>query len=461
MYATKDNAEGQLAAGISAAATSIVLGSGEGAEFPQPYTGSASSAGSATVLNDTGDLGSLAVGDFIRNITDGSWAFVTVAGTNSVTTTTLRGGTDNTWDSADEWQVNEFVVTLEVRDADGDVTQREKVLIKNRSTDTLTARTRGYDSSTAAAFSTSDYVNLHVVSNIVEHLIDCIYDQVVRTSTDATDITTANTNITNQQTGSYHYVVTTGSANAYVAATPALAAYAAGNFLRIKANFTNTGAATINVNSLGAKSIKKDDGATALSANDIISGQIVELVYDGTNFQMITPIGTPAVAQTRVTCVYASGISAAAVGASSTAENNIGTHTYTIPANDLVEGVVYEFQCGGTRDWVSGTLTMRLKLGSSAIATISFTPATAGDFFLTGYVYGTAAAGASVAVFGNLAFQVSGEATPLVDYGTANVATNGTLVLQISAQFSASDASHHVTMKNAHITKMSSTTFNL
>ncbi len=291
LYATKDNAEGRLNAGISAGATSIVLQSGEGAEFPQPYTGDCSSTGSATVLNDTGALASLAVGDFIRNVTDGSWAYVTVAGTNSITTTTLRGGTLNVWTSADVWQVNEFVVTLEVRDADGDVTAREKILIKDRSTDTLTVRTRGYDSSTAQSFSTNDYVNLHVVSNVIEHFIDCFYDQVVRTSTDGTDIATAQTNITNLQTGAFQYVVTTGSANAYVAATPALAAYAAGNIIMMKANFTNTGAATINLNSLGAKSIKRLDGATALAAGDIVSGQICFLQYDGTNFQMISHHG--------------------------------------------------------------------------------------------------------------------------------------------------------------------------
>ena len=468
MYATKDNAEGQLAAGISAAATSIVLGAGEGAEFPQPYTGDCSSTGSATVLNDTGALASLVVGDFIRNVTDGSWAFITVEGTNSITTTTLRGGTLNVWTSADVWQVNEFVVTLEVRDADGDVTQREKVLIKNRSTDTLTARTRGYDSSTAAAFSTSDYVNLHVVSNIVEHMIDCIYDQVVRTSTDQTDITTANTNITNQQTGSYHYVVTTGSANDYVAATPAFGAYAAGNFLRIKANFTNTGAATIAVNGLAATAIKKDDGSTALAANDIISGQIVELVFDGTNFQMITPIGTPAVAQTRVTCVYCSGTSSAEVGASSVAELAIGTHNYTIPANDLINGVVYEFEGVGEVEWgTDGDLTFRLRLGGTSMIAKGFTPTTAADkYMVRGRVYGTAAAGASVAVRATLELhavdnQAIGAQYVMLSYGAASVATNGTLVLDYSIQFSTSQAAHAVDMDVAEITKRSSTTFSL
>ena len=50
-----------------------------------------------------------------------------------------------------------------------------------------------------------------------------------------------------------NYYVTTGSSNAYVlTVNPSLAAYAAGNLYRIKPNFTNTGAATINISGLGA-----------------------------------------------------------------------------------------------------------------------------------------------------------------------------------------------------------------
>lgn len=59
------------------------------------------------------------------------------------------------------------------------------------------------------------------------------------------------------------------------------------NFL-IVAKFTNanTGPSTININSLGAKAIKKNVTG-ALEAGDIIAGQIFLLIYDGTNFQLI------------------------------------------------------------------------------------------------------------------------------------------------------------------------------
>ena len=70
--------------------------------------------------------------------------------------------------------------------------------------------------------------------------------------------------------------------------TPSLAAYAAGQMFYFVAAGDNTGAVTLNVNSLGAKSITKV-GTTALVAGDIKSGQTVAVIYDGTRFQMVNP----------------------------------------------------------------------------------------------------------------------------------------------------------------------------
>lgn len=85
-------------------------------------------------------------------------------------------------------------------------------------------------------------------------------------------------------------VVSTGSANAYVLTmTSLISAYTTYMVVKFKASFANTGACTININGLGAKSIKKYNGE-ALASGDIQSGQMVELQYDGTNFQMLSPI---------------------------------------------------------------------------------------------------------------------------------------------------------------------------
>ncbi len=64
------------------------------------------------------------------------------------------------------------------------------------------------------------------------------------------------------------------------------------NMMRLRVKFTNanTGASTINLNGLGAKAIRKNVSAVLVSG-DILAGGIYELVYDGTNFQLITPTG--------------------------------------------------------------------------------------------------------------------------------------------------------------------------
>ena len=99
---------------------------------------------------------------------------------------------------------------------------------------------------------------------------------------------------------------TTGSANAYVLTpTTALTAYVAGLTARVVLSFTNTGAATLNISGLGAKSIK-DQAGTALVANAMVSGQEADLVYDGTNFVLLNPA-----VPTRTELGYVSGVTSA------------------------------------------------------------------------------------------------------------------------------------------------------
>lgn len=442
-FSSKDNATGRLNSGIGAAVTSIPLQSGNGANYPQPYTGTATSLGTAITLNCTGISaavgGSAVIGKFIWNKTDSSICVITAVATNSITTTRLLGGTNNIWSNSDTWCIDPFVVTFSVVATTGygvsSVTQNEEALITARSTDTLTvaAGGRGYNGTSANTFSSGDYVYLNVTSPIVERFKDLVSVMAQQQDTDRTTLTTANTNIGTLQDGTYHYVITSGSANAYVAANPALGSYTAGNLIAMKANFTNTGAATINLNSLGAKSIKKNDGVTALAANDIISGQIVILRYDGTNFQMLSPSGTPVTAQNYVKSVYiGTGVSSNVAG---TADTNFDTHTYTIPANDLVSGVAYRFR-GFFFLGSALTYTFSVKLGSTAIVTCPLTIAgTNQGGFMQGIIMGTTGAGASVAVngefavYGNNAAASSSNSTSI---HTANVATNGTLALQWS-----------------------------
>jgi hypothetical protein len=85
-----------------------------------------------------------------------------------------------------------------------------------------------------------------------------------------------------------------GAANAYtITNTPAFTtvgeAYSLYRTYKFLANFSTTGASTLNVDGLGAKAIKikvsEDTGVDTIK-----SGQIVEVVYDGTNFQMVSAV---------------------------------------------------------------------------------------------------------------------------------------------------------------------------
>jgi hypothetical protein len=83
-----------------------------------------------------------------------------------------------------------------------------------------------------------------------------------------------------------------GSSDDYaISLDPAPAEYVAGMLVAFKANTANEGAATLNVNNLGAKAIKKN-GEEALADNDIKAGQIVTVVYDGTSFQLVNATNT-------------------------------------------------------------------------------------------------------------------------------------------------------------------------
>jgi hypothetical protein len=68
--------------------------------------------------------------------------------------------------------------------------------------------------------------------------------------------------------------------------SPAISSYAAGQTFKILFTNANTGAATLNLNGVGAAAITKD-GTTALVADDIKAGSIKILSYDGTRFQII------------------------------------------------------------------------------------------------------------------------------------------------------------------------------
>lgn len=101
----------------SVSGTTVTFRTGAG------LSGTTTSAGTATVLNDTGAFtnfgtdGNVKIGMEIRNVTDGSRAVVIRKIDNdSIETTPLTGGTGNDWGNTESWAANVVVVALAADD---------------------------------------------------------------------------------------------------------------------------------------------------------------------------------------------------------------------------------------------------------------------------------------------------------------------------------------------------------
>lgn len=91
----------------------------------------------------------------------------------------------------------------------------------------------------------------------------------------------------------FNYAVDTAANDTYVATIQGITAYNAGLVIWLNPVTDNTGACTLNINGLGAKSLKTVLGADPVN-NHIDAAQIVPLCYDGTNFVIMTPDSNPA-----------------------------------------------------------------------------------------------------------------------------------------------------------------------
>lgn len=81
------------------------------------------------------------------------------------------------------------------------------------------------------------------------------------------------------------YAAATGTDTYALTLVPAISAYTTGVPFHFSVANTNTGAATLNVSGLGAKTLVKGAG-TALAANDLEVGKIYQGVYDGVEIQV-------------------------------------------------------------------------------------------------------------------------------------------------------------------------------
>lgn len=123
-----------------------------------------------------------------------------------------------------------------------------------------------------------------------------------------------------------------------------ITAYALGQLIRFKAAATNSGAATINVDGLGVKSILRPSGA-ALIAGDLAIGRIYEAAYDGTSFQLIGTLIAPGTGDLGAAVAAAQAAQAAAELAEThaeTAEAGAAAAVATALTNPAITGTILE-----------------------------------------------------------------------------------------------------------------------
>lgn len=73
--------------------------------------------------------------------------------------------------------------------------------------------------------------------------------------------------------------------------SPAITGYSVGQVFRWNAHTAVTGAATVNINGLGTKTLQRQ--GTALAGNEFKANDIVEMIYDGTQFQITSVVAAP------------------------------------------------------------------------------------------------------------------------------------------------------------------------
>lgn len=118
------------------------------------------------------------------------------------------------------------------------------------------------------------------------------------TNSDITSITGLTTPLSLAQGGTAIYVggTSTGSANAQILASPSPIGFTltSGYEVDFIAGFSNTAAMTININSTGAIAVMKQttSGLAALASGDIIATLAYCLIYDGTQYQIISKAST-------------------------------------------------------------------------------------------------------------------------------------------------------------------------
>jgi hypothetical protein len=201
---------------------------------------------------------------------------------------------------------------------------------------------------------------------------------------------------TKLQRGTVNFAVDTGTVNAYVVALDAsITSYTDGLQVVFRPLNDNTGSATINLNSLGAKSIRLTD-SEPIQAGDISAGAVIDVRYStATGFFHLTPNSA----------IYAhdAGVSATAAAASAVAS-----------AGSASDALTYKNEASSSASAASASQTAA---GASATAAGSSAVASAGSAS-DALTYRNAAS-ASATAAGSSAVASAGSASDALTYRNA------------------------------------------
>jgi hypothetical protein len=155
--------------------------------------------------------------------------------------------------------------------------------------------------------------------------------------------------------GSFNFCDAAGSTgDTYVCALPHNPlAYHANTRYSFLASASNLGAATLNLNGLGAKTLKRQVGGALVDLvdNDIRAGEFVEVIYDGTFLVLVPAQGTQTVASGTVAlATVAIATETCATAQTATATGTLSTDSILASFNGDVSAVT------GYAPVVTGTL---------------------------------------------------------------------------------------------------------
>ncbi len=184
--------------------------------------------------------------------------------------------------AADSGTANHYVVTLSPAPS---IVAGSEVIFKAGNANTV-ASTLAVNGASPVAIKKNGTAALANGDIVAGQLVTCVYDGTYYQLTSPSSALSVTASAIQQE--SYTYAADSGTANHYAVTLSPAPTIVAGSEITFLSAHANTGASDLAVNGAGAVAIKKNS-SLALVSGDIVAGQMVTVVYDGTYYQLSSP----------------------------------------------------------------------------------------------------------------------------------------------------------------------------